>query len=551
VSRHGSRERPLADGDAGDGGALLRRQELEIILDSVPAFVWYKDRENRIVRANRAAAEAVGRTPAELVGVPTSELFPDHAEDYYEADLEVIRSGQPKLGIVEPLRLPSGEERWVRTDKIPYRDGDGEIAGVIVFAVDITDQRRAQVALERTRDDLEKRVRERTAELAAMIEDLRSEIAERRQVEERLALALWSTGLGLWDWDLATDALISDDRWPELLGYEPGEVAPQFREWQSRVHPDDLPATMRALNEHVRERRASHYESEHRVRTRSGEYRWIGVRGRVTEWSDNGQARRMTGTFRDITARKHIEEQMRRQQAELAHVQRVHTVGRMAAELAHEINQPLGAIANFANGLANHLRRDGADPRLLEAAEQISAQALRAGQVLQRVREFSRKDPPRRVPADINGLIRDAIQLIAADARRAQIEVVPALEERLPLVRVDPIQVEQVILNLLCNGVESMIEAGGGPHRLVIASERAREGGVEVAVRDTGRGLAPEVAARVCEPFFTTKQAGLGMGLSISRSIIEAHGGTLLPPLAHAPGATFRFTLPPYRDDEP
>jgi PAS domain S-box-containing protein len=457
----------------------------------------------------------------------------------------VINSGRAKCGIIEKMTVASGEQRWVRTDKIPYRDAEGNIRGVIVFAVDITDHKLAEAALERTRDELEKRVQERTAELAGTVESLRSAIAERLQIEERLALALWATDLGLWDWNAITDALVYDRRWAEFLGYEPDEIEPHLQHWQSRVHPDDLPLVMKTLNAHVRDKTSPNYESEHRIRTRSGEYRWILARGQVAEWTPEGLAKRVIGTFRDITARKTVEEQMHRQQAELAHVLRVHTVEGMAAELAHEINQPLGAIANFANGLAARLRKGPMqDQGMLDAAEQISTQALRAARVLHRVRAFTRKDSIARTPADINDRLRDAAYLIATDTIRHQTRMYLSLEEGLPPVNVDAIQVEQVILNLLRNAVEAIVESGDGQHALYIETSRDKAGQVEVTVRDTGNGIAPEILARLFEPFFTTKRDGLGMGLSISRSIIEAHDGTLNARASVGRGATFRFTLP-------
>lgn len=532
------------------GAAAKLREEQDIILDSVPAFVWFKDRQNRVVRANRAAAEAIGKTPADLAGASTYDLYPDQADSYYQDDLEVITSGRPKLGIVETLRTASGEPRWIRTDKIPYRDAHGEITGVIVFAVDITELKRAEAALERTRDELEERVRERTAELAGLVENLRSEIAERRQVEERLALALWATDLGLWDWDVTTGRVVYDRRWAELLGYNPDQIEPHLQNWQWRVHPDDLPFVIKMLNDHVRDNVTPYYEAEHRIRTRSGDYRWILAHGQVAERGPDGKARRVTGTFRDITARKRVEEQMRRQQSELAHVLRVHTVEGMAAEIAHEINQPLGAIANFANGLAARLRKGPRqDAAMLDAAEQISSQALRAARVLQRVRDFTRKDPPPRVRCDINRLIRDAANLIEPDTRRHRIRLALSLEDNLPAVNVDAIQVEQVILNLLRNGVEAIGEAGDWAHALTIESRLDAKGQIEVTVADTGCGIPPLIVDRVFEPFFTTKRDGLGMGLSISRSIIEAHEGSLLAPTTSERGAIFGFTLPPFRGE--
>ena len=366
-----------------------------------------------------------------------------------------------------------------------------------MFAVDITEHKRVEAALERTRDELEERVRERTAELAGLVENLRSEIDERRQVEERLALALWSTDLGLWDWDVTTDAVVYDLRWAELLGYDPDEIEPHLQNWQSRVHPDDLPFVMKVLNDHVREHStpllrvgASGQNPQRRVS--------VDPRARPSGGAGpDGRATRVTGTFRDITARKRVEEQMRRQQSELAHVLRVHTVEGMAAEIAHEINQPLGAIANFANGLAARLRKEsGAGRRPCSTRRSRSARRRCAPRVScsgcatspARIRRA-------RAPCDINRLIRDAAKLIEPDTRRHQIRLAP-LARRAACRRcnVDAIQVEQVILNLLRNGVESIAEAGDGPHALTIESALDASGQVEVTVGDSGSGIPATIA---------------------------------------------------------
>ena len=237
---------------------------------------------------------------------------------------------------------------------------------------------------------------------------------------------------------------------------------------------------------------------------------------------------------------------MLRQQAALAHLLRLQTVEGMTAEIMHEMNQPLGAIVNFANGLAARLRRGTIEPSaMLDAAEQIGAQAVRAARVLQRVRDFSRKNPPQRLPCDLNRLVHDAAHLIEPDMRRHRIALRLSLDTRLPLVDADAIQVEQVILNLLRNGVEAIADADRGEREVAVETTRVRSGDVELTVRDTGGGVSPLAMEHLFDPFFTTKPQGLGMGLSISRSIIEAHAGRLHAPTNSARGATFRFTLPP------
>jgi PAS domain S-box-containing protein len=396
--------------------------EMEVLLDSVPAFIWYKDCENRILRANRLAAESMGLAVDELKGRSTYDLYPDEASKYHHDDLEVIRSGKPKLGIVEVLTTASGEKRWVRTDKIPYRNDAGQIVGVIVFAVDISERVRAEEALQRAHDELERRVDERTGQLAATVEMLQAEMLERQRAEE----------------------------------------------------------------------------------------------------------------------------QVRQQQAELAHVLRLRTVEGMAAQLAHEINQPLAAVVNFARGLARRLSCPELDVESAQrVTDQISREALRAAEVVQRLRAFLRKDAPRRDLCDARDVVREAARLIDDEARRAGVALHLDLDPHDAKVEIDITQVEQVVLNLLRNALEAMDEGAPGPHSIVVQTVTTSDGGVEVRVRDNGPGLPVDDVQKLFEAFFTTKEKSLGMGLSISQKIVEAQGGALWGAANQDGGATFAFTLPP------
>lgn len=402
--------------------ALRRQQEdLQMILDSVPALIWYKDCDNRILRANRAAAASMGMTVTELEGRSTFEIYPDEAAQYHQDDLEVIRSGKPKLGIVEPILTGTGEKRWVRTDKVPYANERNEIVGVIVFAVDITERVLAEAALQRTHDELEVRVTERTAELVHALSQLQSEISERQQAEAR-----------------------------------------------SLQH-----------------------------------------------------------------------------QAQLAHLLRLGTVEGIAAQLAHEINQPLAAVVNFANGLMTRLRAGRVDiADMAEASEHIRQQALRAAAVIRRLRDFVRKKPPKRERCSLNQIVRDAAHLIEAEATQQRVHLTFTFAPEHPTVMVDRIQIEQVVLNLLRNGLDAM-QTGTRKRALTIATTVAvTTKRVAVHISDTGKGLPPRADSQLFEAFFTTKSHGLGMGLAISRSIIEAHGGTIAAAPNAPRGTTFTFTLP-------
>jgi PAS domain S-box-containing protein len=395
--------------------------DLQALLDSVPAFIWYKDRNNRILRVNRLAAESMGMRVEEIEGRSTYDLYPDEAAQYHEADLEVIVSGQPKLGIVETMRTASGEKYWLRTDKIPYRNPQGEVVGLIVFAVDISERVSTDEALRRTHEELERRVDERTRQLAAAVDILNAEMTERQRAEQRL----------------------------------------------------------------------------------------------------------------------------HEQQAELAHVLRLHTLESMAANLAHEINQPLSAIVNFASGLGRWLEAGELDVETArQVVDRISREALRAAEVVRRLRASVRKEEPRRERCDVRPVLGAAASLITAEAKAAGVALHLDLDASLPDVEIDRIQIEQVVLNLLRNALEAVSEGARGTHAIHLEAVAMADGGCEVRVRDDGPGLPGGDLTKLLEPFFTTKPQGLGMGLPISRRIVEAHGGSLRGFTNADGGATLAFTLP-------
>jgi len=237
------------------------------------------------------------------------------------------------------------------------------------------------------------------------------------------------------------------------------------------------------------------------------------------------------------------EAQLREHQAEVAHAARLSTLGGMAAGLAHELNQPLAAVVSYARGCARRLEAgELSKAALLEVLEEISAQALRAGEVLRRIRDFLRGDS-RRESVDVNDVVRRALRFAEPEARRAGVRIELALAPQPLAAKADVIQIEQVILNLVQNGFEVMSANNGTQRVLAIATRQLGGDMVEVTVSDTGSGISPDAAARLYDPFFSTKPDGLGLGLSISRSIVEAHGGRLSAVANPDRGTTFRFTL--------
>ena len=293
--------------------------------------------------------------------------------------------------------------------------------------------------------------------------------------------------------------------------------------------------------------RAAHdgtdYEHAYRLLMSDGAVKYVHVVARtVRDESDNLE---YVGALMDITARKQGEEALRTTQAELAHVTRVTTLGELTSSIAHEVKQPLTAVV--ANGNAC-LRWLAAQPPNLEEARQAVGRIIkdghRAGDVIGRIRALVKKTPPQKEWLDLDDILREVIALARGEVNRNHVSLQTQFSEELPLVRGDRIQLQQVILNLVMNGIEAMSGVNEGTHELLIHSSQNGANGVLVMVCDNGVGLDTETLAHLFDAFYTTKPTGLGMGLAISRSIIEAHGGRLWAEPNAPHGAVFQFTLP-------
>ena len=249
--------------------------------------------------------------------------------------------------------------------------------------------------------------------------------------------------------------------------------------------------------------------------------------------------------IRDITERKQTEELAHRRQAELAHVLRLSTMGEMAAGLAHELNQPLAAIAAYSQGCLRRIRSGSVTPEdLVEPLEQIAAQGSRAGQVIRRIRDFVGRREAHRAPVDINELVREVVGLVDHEAQRREARIQLEPSGSLPPVGVDRVQVQQVVINLLLNAFDALDTEEGLDRTVRVQTATPGGGAIEVAVCDSGPGVPPDIADRIFAPFFTTREGNMGMGLAICRSIVTDHGGRLWATPNPDKGVTFRFTLP-------
>jgi PAS domain S-box-containing protein len=410
---------------------------------------------------------------------------------------------------------------------------------------ELMERQRADATVRRLNARLEERVVERTAELQAVNRQLAEEIDERR----RAAQAMRASQAQLADTIDNSTAIVSlkdvegryllvNREFERLFGCRRPVVS-------GRTDADLFPASLAERlgardKDVVRGGMPVSFEQELTVGDTPRSYVCVKFPLRATDGALYGVGSMAT----DITVLKELQEELRRHQDELAHVLRLHTIGEMAATLAHEINQPLCAITNYAQGGVQRLRGDTVDPAaLLQAFEHIAHEGLRAAEILRGIRGLVRRDADLESVIDVNALAGEALRILEPQARLHGVSVRLESGAGIPMVQANPIQIEQVMVNLILNGVEATANAAGARREVVVVTT-CNGDAVEVAVSDTGSGIASTVAAKLFTPFVTTKARGLGLGLAISRSIIENHGGRLWVVRNAEAGTTFRFSLP-------
>jgi two-component system, LuxR family, sensor kinase FixL len=368
-----------------------------------------------------------------------------------------------------------------------------------------------------------------------------------RERDARINLAAESADLAFWVIYPEQNTAWMSDKGRKIYGFDP--KLPLTRDLIcSRVHPDERAAVHAAFDRAC----ASHgiFESEHRLVLPYGKTRWVIVRGRCLE-DEHGSLLELIGVTIDVSAQKQSDLQLQIQREEMAHLNRVALMGEMTASVAHELNQPLTAIANNAAAARRFLERGNIDPALLQQLLQdMVADSQRAGEVIRGIRALVRKDKTVvRSALNLNAVIADTLRLVSSDVLLRESVVTTEMDHNLPQVEVAPVQIQQVLLNLIMNALDA-VEALPPAERRIIVTTRSLSGdSAEVAVRDFGAGLPKDRPEKVFDHFFSTKQTGMGMGLTIVRSIIEMHGGTISAENAPDRGARFFFRLPAARGD--
>jgi len=375
------------------------------------------------------------------------------------------------------------------------------------------------------------------------------ERAERKKAEDALrrsemylAEAQRLSHTGSFGWDLLREEIYWSDETYRIFECE-ATTKPTVQLVIDRTHPDDRMHLRQIIDNASIERGA--FTVEHRLIMADGSVKYVRAVARPSTGEDPGSVI-FVGAVTDITERKRAEqerERLRQLEGDLAYMSRVMTVGELAASLAHEIKQPITAALMRAKACTRWLRRDAPEvEEACAAASAMVADVTRATEIIERVRLLYRRGTAKQEPVDLNDIIREMTVLLNDTARRNSVSIRTELDASLPTAKADRVQLQQILMNLMSNGIEAMQATGGG---LSVTSRRAEDGQLLISVSDSGVGLPVDGHERIFEAFFTTKPHGTGMGLSISRRIIELHGGRLWASPNAGRGATFQFTLPP------
>ena len=362
-----------------------------------------------------------------------------------------------------------------------------------------------------------------------------------RERDARINLAAESADLAFWVIYPEANTAWMSDKGRKMYGFD--SKLPLTRDLIcGRVHPDERAAVHAAFDRACAMQGT--FDSEHRLVLPYGRTRWVIARGRCLE-DEHGNLVELIGVTIDVSAQKQADLQMQIQREEMAHLNRVALMGEMTASVAHELNQPLAALANNASAARRFLERGKIDGYLLrQLLHDMVADSQRAAEVIRGIRSLVRKEKGARVSLDLNAVVSDTIRLLSSDVLMRESVITPDLEDNLPQVEAVPVQIQQVLLNLIMNSLDA-VEALRPNERRIIVSTRSIDGQtVEVSVRDFGAGLPGDNPEKVFDHFFSTKQQGMGMGLTIVRSIIESHDGTISAENASGGGARFFFRLP-------
>jgi PAS domain S-box-containing protein len=481
---------------------------LQMIVNTIPALAWSSRADGYVTFLNQRWLDYAGITAEQGQGWGwTAALHPDEASQLAEYWQATLATGQ--LGEIEArLRRFDGTYRWFLFRATAVRDSSGNIAAWYGFNTDIDDRKRAEEQLKRS--------------------------------EAQLAEGQRLSRTGTFAWRPDTSKSVWSEELYRIHEMEPGTpISADIA--RIGVHPDDIPLVYSAAERGVET--GSDYEHTHRIVLADGRIKFLHVMARATRDLDGRLE--YIGAVQDVTQRILSEEALTRSRSELAHITRVMSLGILTASIAHEVNQPLAGIITNAETCLQMLEDNPPD---IEGARETALRSIRDGNraadVIVRLRSLFKRRESVAESIDLNDAAREVIALSSGELRRSRVVLQLDLAEDLPPVNGDRVQLQQVIINLLRNAVDAMREIEDRQRQLQIRTEKEDGANVRLIMQDTGVGFAPGIADRLFESFYSTKDDGMGIGLAISRSIIEAHHGKIWATLNRGPGSTFAFSIP-------
>ena len=502
---------------------LANSPELQLIYETAPIGLAFLSNDCRYVMISQHLTEICGLPIANHIGITVRETVPQVAEQVESIVQAILRTGDAITGIEVNGQRPDGSNKdrvWI-TYWHPLKDRNGQIVGINVAAEEITERKRIEANLAASRE-----------ELRVINGQLAERVAAQAQERDRI-------------WNLAQDLFVVIDSsgsilninpaWRTTLGWSPDDLVGKNAAWL--LHPEDRERSFAERANLSAGRRTLHFEN--RILRKEGSYRWL-------SWFAVHDRDLIYATGRDVSDLKRTEEQLHNLRRELADASRQATMGVMTASIAHEIKQPLAAMMANANAGLRWLKRS--DPTGVQEAQSNLDQIVKAGhqlsEVIDSIRAMFGKESAEKNRVNIRLLVSNVLALARGELESHQIVLHNEMPDELPDVMAARVQLQQVILNLVMNAIEAMSSVTGRERRLRITSALDQSTSVTIIVEDTGTGIDPAHRDRIFDPFFTTKPRGMGLGLSICRSIIEAHGGKLLASPQNPFGSSFKLSLP-------
>ena len=483
------------------------------VFEHNPVMYFMVDATGTVLSVNSFGAAQLGYSVSELLGQSVLQVFFEEDRDLVRQSVAVCLEniGQTHSWEIRKIRK-DGSALWVRENAKSVRRLDKQLI-VLIACEDITERKEAENAL--------------------------------RQSETYLAEAQRLSHTGSFGWRVVSGEIIWSEETFRIFGYDKAPSVTLDMVFQ-RIHPDDRARAKQTIDRASSD--GKDFDHGYRLLMPDGSIKHVHATAHAATDASGGIE--FVGAVTDVTARKRAEEELHEAQAGLAHVTRVTALGELAASIAHEVNQPLAAVVTNAAACLRWLDRE--TPNLDEArgtVRSIIKDGSRAGEVIQRVRGLVNKTAGQKAPLHLNEVVDEVITLVQHELFSHRVLLRLELAPALPLVLADRIQLQQVILNLIVNGIEAMQAVTDRPRELVIQTHQDETHQILLTVKDCGIGIAADNADRLFDAFFSTKSSGMGMGLSICRSIVDAHGGRLSASGNAGPGATFQFTLPLHQED--